>query len=234
MREVVRLEPAAVLPAGADVLRAQGVPESVTPDARVQALLDAALALALELAQPVAVLEEVPATSFAAIYHGDGRNADRTPLEEVYPKAGALWLFAGTVGEPLSAEIQRLFDDGDLPAAVMLDAAASEAAELMVAALEKRVAARWNGRFRHAVLAYSPGYCGWHVSGQRALFERLRPEEIGIRLNESCLMTPIKSVSGVLVAGGPGVHRFRCEFECCAACVTRQCVPRMASVRDVP
>jgi len=103
VREVARLEPAAVLPAGTDVLRAQGVPRSATPDARVQAVLDAALARVLELAQPVAVLEEVPAESFAAVYRGDGRNADRTPLEEVFPRAKGLWLFAGTVGERLSA-----------------------------------------------------------------------------------------------------------------------------------
>jgi len=233
MREVVRLEPAAVLPAGSDVLRAQGVPASATPDARVQALLDVALARVLELAQPVAVLEEVPAESFAAVYRGDGRNADRTPLEEVYPQAGSLWLFAGTVGERLSAEIQRLFDDGDLPAAVMLDAAASEAAELMVAALERRLAARRNGRPRNAVLAYSPGYCGWHVSGQRALFAALAPEEIGITLNSSCLMHPLKSVSGVLVAGHPDIHDFDDDCPFCSECSTRDCRVRIARVQEV-
>lgn len=232
MREVVRLEPAAVLPAGADVLRAQGVPARVTPDGRVQALLDTALARALELAQPVAVLEEVPAVSFAAIYRGDGRNAGRTPLEEVYPKAGALWLFAGTVGEPLSAEIQRLFDANDLAAAVMLDATASVAAELMVAALERRLAARASERSRTAVLAYSPGYCGWNVSGQRALFAALAPEEIGITLNPSCLMHPLKSVSGVLVAGHPDIHDFDDDFPFCSECTTRDCRARIARAQE--
>jgi hypothetical protein len=233
VREVVRLKPAAVLPAGTDVLRAQGVPAGATLDGRVQELLDGALARVLELAQPVAVVEDVSAAAFAAIYRGEGGNAERTPLEEIFPQAAALWLFAGTIGELLSAEIRRLFADGDLPAAVMLDAAASESAELMVAALERRLAARPGGRGRNAVLAYSPGYCGWHVSGQRALFAALAPEEIGITLNQSCLMHPLKSVSGVLVAGHPDNHDFDDDFPFCSECSTRDCRVRIARAQEV-
>ena len=58
----------------------------------------------------------------------------------------------------------------------------------------------------YGVLRYSPGYCGWHVSGQINLFNTLTPEKIGITLGESCLMNPLKSVSGVLVAGPPNIH----------------------------
>ncbi len=232
MREVVRLEPAAVLPAAANVLRNQGVPAGATLAGNVVELLDTALARVLELAQPVAVIEEVTADSFAATYRGEGRNAAATPLDEIAPRAGRLWLFAGTVGERLSAEIQRLFSAGDPAAAVMLDAAASESAELLVGALERRLAARPGGRARSAVLAYSPGYCGWHVSGQRALFAALAPEEIGITLNPSCLMHPLKSVSGVLVAGHPDVHEFDDDFPFCGECSTRDCRLRIARARE--
>ena len=79
------------------------------------------------------------------------------------------------------------------------------------------------GRARSAVLAYSPGHRGWHVSGQRALFAALSPEEIGITLNSSCLMQPLKSVSGVLVAGHPDVHDFDDDFPFCSECSTRDC-----------
>jgi len=69
------------------------------------------------------------------------------------------------------------------------------------------------------------------VSGQRRLFARLRPEEIGIHLNSSFLMTPLTSVSGVLVGGTGDIHRFRPDFPFCEACATHECRPRMASVR---
>ena len=233
MREVVRLEPAAVLPAAAGVLRAQGVPAGAALSGAVQELLDAALSTVPELAAPVAVLEEVSTEAFTAIYRGEGRNANATPLDEIVPRASRLWLFAGTVGERLSATITSRFAGGDPAAAVMLDAAASEAAELLVGHLERELAARASGRSRTAVLAYSPGYCGWHVSGQRALFAALAPSEIGITLNESCLMAPLKSVSGLLVAGHPDVHEFDDDFPFCGECTTRDCRLRIARVQGV-
>jgi cobalamin-dependent methionine synthase I len=144
-----------------------------------------------------------------------------------------LALFAGTVGEDLSIEIQRLFDIGDLASAVMLDAAASEGAERFVTILEQIFEGRNDELPRQAVLAYSPGYCGWHVSGQRRLFHRLRPTECGITLNSSFLMSPLKSVSGVLVAGRPEIHDFEDEFDCCAACVTRECRGRIERALEV-
>ena len=78
------------------------------------------------------------------------------------------------------------------------------------------------------VLPYSPGYCGWHVSGQRALFAYLDAGEIGVTLNASCLMNPLKSVSGVLAAGPPDIHRFAPTYACCAECRNRTCLGRQS------
>ncbi len=113
----------------------------------------------------------------------------------------------------------------------MLDAVASAAAERLVERLEHRFATAATGGPRPAVLAYSPGYCGWHVSGQRALFGALDPAEIGITLNESCLMQPLKSVSGVLVAGRAEIHDFDDDFPCCSLCSTRECRNRIDRIR---
>ena len=49
-------------------------------------------------------------------------------------------------------------------------------------------------------------------------------------LNDSCLMSPIKTVSGVLVAGPGDAHRFRPDFPFCHDCRTHECGRRMASV----
>lgn len=48
---------------------------------------------------------------------------------------------------------------------------------------------------------YSPGYCSWNVDEQQKLF-RLLPEGFcGITLSESSLMSPIKSLSGIIGIG---------------------------------
>ncbi|MFH1765721.1 MAG: vitamin B12 dependent-methionine synthase activation domain-containing protein, partial [Gemmatimonadota bacterium] len=80
------------------------------------------------------------------------------------------------------------------------------------------------------VLPYSPGYCGWHITGQKELFAFLDPQQIGISLNASCLMSPIKSVSGVLVVGHPEIHDFENDFDFCFDCATWECRSRIASL----
>jgi hypothetical protein len=193
-------------------------------------VLETALEAVAALARPAAVVQDVSADEFRSVHVGDGRNDSATPLAEIFPRAVRLALFAATLGEPLSFEIQRLFDQGDLATAVMLDAAASAAAEQMVELLELEYSETAGLKPRAGVLAYSPGYCGWHVSGQRALFEALQPAEAGITLNDSCLMRPLKSVSGVLVAGPPEIHDFDDDYPCCSACTTRECRDRIARI----
>jgi hypothetical protein len=81
-----------------------------------------------------------------------------------------------------------------------------------------------------AALRYSPGYCGWHVSGQKRLFRSLEPERIGITLTDSCLMQPLKSVSGVIVAGPKEVHRFSPNYSFCRHCETHSCRERLRAL----
>jgi hypothetical protein len=185
------------------------------------------------LADPRAVIETISTAAFSEIFRGEGSNAPENPLAAIYPRAEILALFAATVGDELSAEIQRLFDENELAMAVMLDSAASVGAEILAQRVSEAFADRisaGNPDGRTAVLPYSPGYCGWHVSGQGRLFRSLRPEEIGITLNTSFLMEPLKSVSGVLVAGPPEIHEFDDEYDFCDRCATRECRARIAQV----
>lgn len=58
---------------------------------------------------------------------------------------------------------------------------------------------------------YSPGYCGWSLFEQRKLFSLLPNDVSGITLTESCLMLPIKSVSGIIGVGKNVIKRpYRC------------------------
>jgi hypothetical protein len=234
MRSVVRFDLEQASPQREDILVAQGMPRNATLPARVRAALESAFALFAELAQPVGVIEEIEAGEFAFVYAGEGCNPPESPLPGVVPKARGLALYAATLGEAASARIAELFHEHELALAYLLDAVASASADRLSALLSERFASalRERGLPEDAtrVLPYSPGYCGWHVSGQRRLFARLKPQEIGIHLNQSFLMTPLKSVSGVLVAGPAEAHRFRPDFPFCDACATHDCRHRLASL----
>ncbi len=199
--------------------------------ARVRDLIGEAGETFVRTARPRGLWEQIPGTDFAAVYRGEGGNDATTPLEVVLEEARSLALFAVTVGDDVSDRIARLFEAGELAEGYLLDQLASFAADEMAQEAARRFAREHGAGAAEAVLPYSPGYCGWNVSGQRALFARLEPAEIGITLNESCLMRPIKSVSGVLVLAPLEAHDISPSFPCCASCTTLDCQERVAALR---
>lgn len=110
--------------------------------------------------------------------------------------------FAATAGIAFEQFQQVLQQEADMVRIYIADALGSiiaeKAADCMEVALSESICERgWKHTNR-----FSPGYCGWHVSEQQKLFP-LFPvtEPCGIRLTESSLMLPIKSVSGVVGLG---------------------------------
>ena len=69
---------------------------------------------------------------------------------------------------------------------------------------------------------YSPGYCGWPVSDQSVLFSFFPAGFAGISLSESSLMSPIKSISGIIGVGEKVKKRaYRCEICDHPTCIYR-------------
>ncbi|HSL21098.1 MAG TPA: hypothetical protein VK886_06150 [Vicinamibacterales bacterium] len=206
------------------------------PQARITRLFRDALGLFERLAAPRGMLAEVSESAFADIYAGEGLNAPATPIAEIYSRAQRLALFAATIGDAVSEEIGAQFGRGDPAVGYALDVLASEGTSILADSLARRFreALRARGPADLCVLPYSPGYCGWHVSGQRRLFQALQPAAIGLGLSGSFLMRPLKSVSGVLVAGPPAVHRFKPIYPFCNDCTTHECRARMIASRRAP
>jgi hypothetical protein len=235
MRDILQMAAADIVPSRQRVLDLVGFPATATPRAAVEELLDKALGLLQQSAEPRGLVASIGCSEFAQVYRGDGLNDPETPLESIFPQAAALALFAVTLGEPLSTRIHGLFDSQDFALGYMLDAAASEGVEQAGELLEQHYldALRREGHVgSEAVpLRYSPGYCGWHMSGQKAIFAALRPGDVGISLGESFLMQPLKSMSGVMVVGQREIHRFENNFPFCADCRDWSCRVRIQELQ---
>jgi hypothetical protein len=234
MRETIRFTIEEARPGTSDILESQGMPDRSDLPERIGTVLDEAMLLFAELADPRGIMADVPKADFEVIYRGEGLNYPETPLEGIIPRSDRLALFAATLGKPISVRISELFAGNELALGFMLDAVASAGADQLATIMGRRflelLPAEGSTAGDTRVLPYSPGYCGWHITAQARLFEFLHPEDIGITLNSSYLMQPLKSVSGVLVAGKGEIHKFRPKFSFCADCKTHQCVERMASV----
>ena len=68
----------------------------------------------------------------------------------------------------------------------------------------------------------SPGYCHWNVSEQKKLFALLPGDCCNVTLMDSCLMIPIKSVTGIM---GLGPNLKRLEYNC-LLCEKTDCIMR--------
>ena len=223
-----------VTPARTAVLLQVGVPKGTVVPAQIERLVDAAAEVFAEHVAPAGVLVETSIAEFADVYRGEGRNEPSSPVAEILGRAEHLALFVVTLGEGISQALQRCLAAEDFALAYTLDAMASVAADGAADLAERRFDGVLRGRGwatpDGAVLRYSPGYCGWDMTGQRGLFAFLRPERIGLSLTESCLMQPLKSVSGVMIAGPRTIHRFPPTYDFCSQCEARTCRDRLRAL----
>ncbi len=219
-----------IIPTQQKVFESQGVNPASKISEKILDVYTKSLHVFTELAQPVSMVANVKMDEFADIYLGEGKNEIDSMLKNIYPRSEHLNLFALTIGEEVSTKIELLFQKNEYPMGYMLDSIASIAAEKAVEILQEKYLEKLEKENLASedirVLSYSPGYCGWHISGQKKLFANLKPGKIGISLNASYLMTPLKSVSGVLVAGSDEIHRFTPNYPFCKSCKTHSCLQR--------
>ncbi len=238
MRDIIKIAAHEAQPDKDDVLEIQGIPAGKGTAENVAMLYETAMELFFECAQPVGIISNISISEFEVVYKGESLNETSTPLDGIFRKAESLALFAVTLGENVIEKIDELFKSNEFALASMLDSAASAGTEKAADITENYFL---NVLFKQIdttvsmqIVRYSPGYCGWHVSGQKKLFAFLRPEDIGITLLDSFLMKPLKSISGVLVAGEKEIHLFEDTYPFCSECKTHSCQERMRALLKEP
>ena len=135
--------------------------------------------------------------------------------------SAAFAFFVCTAGEEYELYQQRLKADGDMLRVFIADALGSVIAERCADQMENALQQSVGKLGWQRTNRFSPGYCGWHVSQQQRLFP-LFPTTCGVRLTDSSLMVPIKSVSGI-IGVGPDVRRL--DYSC-GLCDFKQCYKR--------
>ena len=234
MREIIKIPNNNTLPEKGKILINQGISlENKLPE-KVNILLETAMEIYLKFSQPISVISDISISEFNTVYKGEGLNEDDTPVDNIFRKADDLSLFALTIGKSISNKINDLFKKNEFAMGSMLDSVASagadKAAEIIENHFFKILSERGNITPSTGILRYSPGYCGWHISGQKKLFSFLHPEEIGIKLLESFLMYPLKSISGVLISGKREIHNIKDTYPFCSQCKTHSCRKRIKTL----
>jgi len=132
-------------------------------------------------------------------------------------------VFVATAGSGYLQWLNAVNRRADMFQTYVMDVVGSQIVESVADHMEQVLQAELNASSFHRTNRFSPGYCGWQVSEQPALFSLFNePEPCGIKLNESCLMLPEKSVSGV-IGVGPDVRYLPYT---CGLCDMKQCYKR--------
>jgi hypothetical protein len=188
-----------------------------------------ALALGQALWRPQAVYDwfEVQAVDgeYVTLFTTDGS----ATVLHVGPKADLLapaqraLVSVMTIGSALEQKVQGLQAGGDAMAAYLLDSAgvvALGAVGESLRCLAEDTAAQLGWGVSPSL---SPGsLVGWSLRGQRDLCALLPLEEIGVHLNDHCVLEPHKSASG-LVGLGPDYGSSRVGSVCMYCALQKTC-----------
>lgn len=129
-----------------------------------------------------------------------------------------------TLGEKTDVWLKELMHE-NIAKMYVADILMSEIIEATMRQAIKEIK-RAAGKDMNAGNSYSPGYCGWSLREQAKLFAFFEGSTCGITLNESCLMTPIKSISAVVPLGtGIKVQPYGC-----AICQKENCYKRKTKI----
>ena len=136
-------------------------------------------------------------------------------------------LFVCTAGEVFTEWTHALNAEGDFLEAYVVDAIGSLTVERAMDRIQHELERDAASHGLHITNRYSPGYCNWPLADQRALFGAIGEHGTEVTLSPTCLMSPIKSVSG-LIGVGRGVRRREYGCAVCnnAACIYRKIVNR--------
>ncbi len=128
-----------------------------------------------------------------------------------------------TIGHDMDREIKAAFESGDPLTAMMLDAAGSR----LVSYYAHKM---WEGFAEDLeegmgiTKGFTPGSLDFPIEQQAVLFNVLDTSKIDVRLNESMLMEPAKSIS-VVYGTGKNIKN-SCVSHSCSGCPRKDCMMR--------
>jgi hypothetical protein len=190
----------------------------------VRADWEAALAEARELIAPAAAWDAFPIRDFRheRLVLADGTKIGGGPVTTVV--AGATQLVVGvcTVGGAISRRISEQLHSEQRLRAMFLDDLGSWAVDQVRQQLCRQVESEAASREWHASASLSPGESEWSVAEQAVIFSLVDARKIGVTLNESMVMSPVKSLS-LIVGLGPNALGVEGASNCDFCTIRERC-----------
>jgi len=183
-----------------DILKGQGI----DPERASQRLFETAEAVINEaeaLLEPVAIytVVDVIELDHQTVRFKDGEFKGSL-VQKSMAGAAQLYVVVCTIGKALEERVDQLMAE-DPVRAIALDGAGITALRKVSLTVEDIISKETCELGLSLGMRAQPGQEGWPIEQQREVFKLLPGNEIGMRLTDSCLMLPRKSVSFVIPRG---------------------------------
>lgn len=191
--------------------------------APIVSTLESILPEALSLLAPKAGCRIVPAeTGEGTVTVGGLVFETRKIISSALKGSDRVAVFAATIGPALEARAAAWSEEGQTLRMYIGDVIASEAVEKTIGFMQTKLAESLSAEGLSITNRYSPGYCGWDVSSQNALFSLLPDSFSGVTVTASSMMRPVKSVSGFIgIGAGVALRPYGCALCDKADCIRR-------------
>jgi uncharacterized 2Fe-2S/4Fe-4S cluster protein (DUF4445 family) len=131
-----------------------------------------------------------------------------------------------TLGKEIDGYIKKVFESGDYLRAITADTVAFAALRNVDSQLRQLLLKKARERGLKITARLSPGDSGWELSEQKKIFECFHGN-IGVTLNASCMMSPLKSMTAVYGLGKGIAQSCACS---CDECTIKDCAYKMDKV----
>ncbi len=145
-----------------------------------------------------------------------------------YTNCSQLAVFVCTAGPEVSKRSMELSQNGDLIEGFLVDILGSVIVEKAMDRIQKTLQEELLKNGLKATNRYSPGYVDWNVGEQQKLFSLLPNQFCNVSLSESSLMSPSKSVSGIIGIGKNAKYK----HHVCNDCSSANCIYRNKRIKD--
>ena len=137
-------------------------------------------------------------------------------------KSEMILVFVSTLGYGIEKWIDQITAAGDRMKSYFVNTIASNVVENATELFHDYVVHKMKLDGYFVTNRYSPGYCNWNVAEQKILFSLLPPNFCGVSLNNSAMMQPVKSISGIIGIG----KKVKYSDYMCNVCTSNDCTYR--------
>jgi hypothetical protein len=196
-------------------------------NAPMEKLLSEKTTLCVQNIAPKAIYErfEIERVNGDLVYFKSGKIFEGPNISRILTGSKIAILYILTLGNRVDEIINEESRSGDTLATIIMDTITTSLLDILGDFVGEKI--KKEGKEQQnwgATCSYSPGQYKWTIEEQKKLFEMMDGEKIGVELNESYLMVPFKSVSGVYGFGPEdSIDKTRVA---CDLCPRENCIGR--------